>query len=98
VTGRTSGPYKPVPLLCIVFLLEQAEEKRQEKPEAKDVLPNINRTPPAERAEKCCFLSLVTLTFKLVRARDQTCLQCEFGANTFSSSGDTSYTNKKTTD
>jgi len=69
VTGRTSGPYKPVPLLCIVFLLEQAEEKRQEKPEAKDVLPNINRTPPAERAEKCCFLSLVTLTFKLVRAR-----------------------------
>jgi len=55
VTGRTSGPYKPVPLLCIVFLLEQAEEKRQEKPEAKDVLPNINRTPPAERAEKCCF-------------------------------------------
>jgi len=36
------------------------------------------------------FLSMVTLTltFKLVRARDQTRLPCEFGANPFSSSRD----------
>ena len=48
------------------------------------------------------FLSLVTLTFdltfKLVRARDQTRLPCEFGANPFSGSRDFSYTNKKQTD
>jgi len=37
----------------------------------------------------------LTLTFKLVRARDQTCLLCEFGANQFSGSPDISYTNKK---
>jgi len=37
------------------------------------------------------FLSLVTLTFKLVRARDETHL-CEFDTNPFSSSQDTSYT------
>jgi len=41
------------------------------------------------------FLSMVTLTIKLVRGRDQTCLPCEFGANPFSSSQDISYTNKK---
>jgi len=29
------------------------------------VLPNINRTQAAERAEKCHFLSMVTLTFDL---------------------------------
>jgi len=33
-------------------------------------------------------LVTLTLTFKLVRARDQTCLLCEFGANTFSRSQD----------
>jgi len=38
---------------------------------------------------------LVTLTFKLVRARDQTCLLCEFGANTFSRSQGISFINKK---
>jgi len=42
------------------------------KLEAKDVLTNISRPP---RAKKCRFLSLatfpLTLTFKLVRARDQ---------------------------
>jgi len=32
------------------------------KLEAKDVLPNINRMQAAERAEKCFFLSLMTLT------------------------------------
>jgi len=37
----------------------------EEKLEAKDVLPNMNRTQAAERAEKCRFLSLVTLTFDL---------------------------------
>jgi len=34
----------------------------------------------------------MTLTFKLVRARDQTHLACEFGANPFSGSGDISQT------
>ena len=38
----------------------------------------------------------LTFTFKLVRARDQTCLPCEFGTNQFSGSQDISYTNKKT--
>jgi len=33
--------------------------------EAKDVLPNTNSTQAAERAEKCHFLLLVTLTFDL---------------------------------
>jgi len=36
------------------------------------------------------FLSLMTLTFKLIRARDQTHL-CEFGANPFSGSQDISF-------
>jgi len=35
------------------------------KVEAKDVLPNINCTQAAERAEKISFLSLVILTFDL---------------------------------
>ena len=39
---------------------------------------------------------LLTLTFKLVWARDQTRFPCEFGANPFSGSRDISYTNKKT--
>jgi len=43
------------------------------------------------------FLSLVTLTFKLVWARDQTCLPCEFGANPFSHSWDIWFTNKQKT-
>jgi len=37
------------------------------------------------------------LTFKHVRVRDQTYLQCEFGANPFSGSRDISHTNKKKT-
>jgi len=36
----------------------------------------------------------LTLTFKLVQARGQTRLPCEFGANAFCGSGDISYTNK----
>jgi len=51
--------------------------------------------PAAERAEKCRFLSLVTFTFKLVRARDQTHL-CEFGGNPFRVFRDISYTNPQT--
>jgi len=39
----------------------------------------------------------LTLTFKLIRARDQTLLPCDFGANPFSGSGDISHTNKKLT-
>jgi len=38
----------------------------------------------------------LTLTFKLVRARGQTRLPCEFGANLFSGSRDISYTNTNT--
>jgi len=51
------------------------------------------------------FLSLVTLIFglwpwpsKLLRARDQARLPCEFGANPFSGSRHTSYANKRNTD
>jgi len=43
-------------------------------------------------------LTFLTLTFKLVRARDQTRFSCEFGANPFNGSGDISYTYKKVTD
>jgi len=68
------------------------------KLEAKHVLPNINRTQAVERAEKCNFFpadhDVLTLTSKLVRARDQTRLPCEFGANPFSGFGDISHTNK----
>jgi len=65
--------------------------------------PNINRLRAAERAEKCRFLSMVTVTFDLdlqtrVRAMDQTRLPCEFGANPFSGSRYISYTNKTQTD
>jgi len=48
---------------------------------------------------KLCFCPLwpwpLTLTFELFRARDQTRLPCELGANPFSGSRDISYTNKK---
>jgi len=60
--------------------------------------------PHAGRRKPCFFvpgnldLWPLTLTFKLVRARDQIRLLCEFGANPFSVSGDISYTNKKFTD
>jgi len=52
----------------------------------------------AERAENAVFCPWWPwpLTFKLVWARDQTGLPCEFSANLFSSSWDISYT--KTTD
>jgi len=71
------------------------------KLDAKDVLPNINCTQAAERVKNAVFvpgdlgLSSLTLTFKLVRARDQTRLACKFGANTFSGFWDISYTIKK---
>jgi len=64
------------------------------KLEAKDVLPSISRT----QAEKCRFfvpgdldLWPLTLTFKLVRMRDQSHIPCEFGANPFSGSRDILY-------
>jgi len=72
------------------------------KLEVKDVLLNINRTQDAKKGRKTVFvpgdLNLwhLTLTFKLVRARDQTRLPCEFGANPFSGSRYISYTNKNT--
>jgi len=40
----------------------------------------------------------LTLTFKLVRASEQTRPPCEFVANQFSDSGNMSHTNKKVTD
>ena len=56
-------------------------------------LPNINGTQAAKKP-KMPFLSLVTLTFKLVRPRGQIRLPREFGTNLFSGSRDISYTNK----
>jgi len=59
---------------------------------------------PPNRPKNAVFLSQVTLNFHLdiqtliVRARDQTCLPCEFGLDLFSGSRDISYTNKKVTD
>jgi len=51
------------------------------------------------KGPKMPLLSLVTLTFKLVRARDQKHLACKFWTNPFSSSPrDVSHTNKKPTD
>jgi len=47
------------------FLIDKNLKQLIHKLEAKDVLPNINRTQAAERAEKCRFMSLVTLTFDL---------------------------------
>jgi len=70
--------------------------------EAKDVLPIINRTQTAERAKIPFFVPgdpdfwPMTLTFKLVRPRDQKHLPCEFCANLFSGSGDISYTKHQT--
>jgi len=63
------------------------------KIEAKDVLPNTNRTQADEMAEKCRFVPgtlTFDLDFKFVRAS----LPCEFGTNPFSGSRDISYTNK----
>jgi len=79
-------------------------KKLRKKLQAKDVLPNTNCSQAAERAENAVFvpgdldLWPLTLTLKLVRARDQTFLPCEFGefgANPFSGPGDISYTNRK---
>ena len=76
-------------------LSQNSKEWKSEKLDAKDVLPNIN-CMQATKGPKMQFLSLVTFTFKLVRARNQTRLPCEFGANLFSGSRDISYINKKT--
>ena len=72
------------------------------KLEAKDVLPNINRTQAAERAEKFRFRPWWLLTFDLYI---QTCpserpntSSLWIGANPFSGSRDISRTNKKVTD
>jgi len=54
----------------------------------------------AAESEKCHFCPwwpwLLTLTFNLVRAKDQTRLPCDFGTNPFSGSRDISYTDKET--
>jgi len=58
------------------------------------VLPNTYRTQAAKSTENAVFIPCgldlwpLTLTFKLFRARDQTRLACEFGANPFSGSRD----------
>jgi len=56
-----------------------------------------NSTQAAERAEKCHFLFLVTLTFDFDLQTGPR-LPCEFGTYLFSGSRDISYTNKKVTD
>jgi len=67
--------------------------------EAKDVLPNINRTQSAKSTEK--FLFCIWLPWPLIfdlqtrASEDKTRLLCEFGANPFSGSRDISYTIKK---
>jgi len=48
-----------------------------------------------QKGPKNAVFALATLTFKLVRARDETRLLCEFGTNPFSGSRDISYTNKE---
>jgi len=73
------------------------------KLQGKDVLSNRNRTQAAERAEngKCAVSVLVTLTFDLdlqtLRARDQSRLPSEFGANPSSGSRDISFIHKHKT-
>ena len=75
--------------------------KSKSKPEAKDVLPNkphAGRRKGGKISFFCPWWSWpFSLTFKLARARDQTRLPCEFGANLLSSSQDISYTNKRVT-
>jgi len=72
------------------------------KLEVKDVLLNINARRTPKGPKNTVFvpgdldLWHLTLTFKLIRARDQTRLPCEFGANPFSGSRYISYTNKNT--
>jgi len=62
-------------------------------------LAQIHSAVPAISAENLVFCQWwpwpLTLTFKLVQARDQPCLPFEFGANPFSGSRDISYTNKQ---
>ena len=55
------------------------------------------RPPKGPKNAAVCPWWPWSLTFKLVRASDQTRLPCEFDINPFSSSGDISYTNKKKT-
>jgi len=56
----------------ILEVIQNIVRKKVFKLEAKDVLPNINRTQIAKGAEQCRFLSLVTLTFRVIQVRDQT--------------------------
>jgi len=65
--------------------------------EAKDVLPNKPHTG-RRKGRKMPLFVLVTMTFKLVQARDQRDVPCEFGTNLFSSFQDILYTNKKQND
>jgi len=65
------------------------------KLDAKNVFPNINHTQPP-KGLKSAVVVPDDLDLQLVRARNQTRLPCEFGANPFRSSTDISYTNKKT--
>jgi len=68
-----------------------------------DVLPNINHTQAAERAEDVVFCAWwpwpLSLTFKLFRTKDRTRrLPCEFDTNPFRRSRNILYTNKKVTE
>jgi len=64
-TTVVSTTRKQMPNMHTIYVLSS---QNQSKLEAKDVLPNVNRTEVAERAEKCVFFVPVVLTFDL-----QTC-------------------------
>jgi len=69
----------------------------QQKNYRLNMFYQTNRTQAAEGAKNAIFCPWWPwpLTFKLVRATDQTRLPCEFGPNPFSGSRDISYTYKK---
>jgi len=84
---------------CAAQFRKKKNTKRKKKLEAKDVLPNINRTQTAERAKKCRFLFVRSWhSNSSERGTKHVFPVCEFGANPFSGSRDISYTNKKVTD
>ena len=68
-TTVVSTTRKQMPNMHSIYVLTtQNQSKLEQTRGAKDVLPNVNRTEVAERAEKCRFFVPVVLTFDL-----QTC-------------------------
>jgi len=87
-----------------MLTIDEVRQETLNQLEAKDVLPNTNHTQAPKRSKNVLFVPgdldhwRLTLTFKLVRARNDTRLFCEFGANPFSGSWEVSYTSKKVAD